>query len=85
MEILKSKHATRELGKPKDWDDEINGKCDSLPIIDIQSEGYVNVMVSLWKPSPKELEMLMSNGHIELWVYGDLHPVVGISVNDVRE
>jgi hypothetical protein len=85
VEILKSKHTTRELGKPKDWDDEINGKCDSLPIIDIQAEGCASVMVSLWKPSPKELEMLMSNGHIELWVYGDSHPVVAVSVNDVRE
>jgi len=42
-------------------------------------------MVSQWKPSPKELGMLNSNGHIELWVFGPVHPVVAVTVNDIRE
>jgi len=83
MKILNSQHTTRRLGAPENWN-EANGVCDTLPIIDGDCNG-VPVMVSLWKPSPKELEMLNSNGHIELWVYGDNHPVVGVAVNDVRE
>ncbi len=83
MEILKPKEATRFLNAPNDWDQTM-GECDVLPIIDLTTDNGP-VMVSQWKPTPKELEMLNSNGHIELWIFGRAHPVVSLSVNDIRE
>lgn len=85
MQIMKHPDTTRELGKPENWNDEQNGECVTLPIVDVVFDG-LPCMLSFWKPTPKELEMLNSNGCIELHIYGrDVHPVVAVCVNGVRE
>lgn len=37
-------------------------------------------IATFWKPTQEELELLMSNGTLCLWVWGAGHPMVAISV-----
>lgn len=79
MEICNIEGATRILGAPQDWDKRDTGAaCQSLPIVD-RPDGW---MVSQWKPSAEELTALAGNSSLFLWVYGTVHPVVGLSVVD---
>jgi hypothetical protein len=72
---------TRDLGKPRDWD-ESKGKCGSLPIRDEQRL-YGNVMVSAWQPTPAELKRLNDGANIELTIVGIVHPPVSVEVGDI--
>ena len=75
---------TRELGKPKDWDDKRDGKCEVLEIEDrlvqtSECSGQM-VMISLWTPTKDELEALRKGGSVRLHVYGTAHPPVWVDV-----
>jgi len=83
MDIGKIKGFTRELGKPQDWDDATMGVCKALPIIDIDCNG-TNVMVSEWKPTPEELIKLMAGNSIKLWLFGQSHPPVMLTVGELN-
>lgn len=83
MEILKHENTTREFGKPENWDDSVNGECQTLPIVDVKTDAG-NAMVSCWKPTDAELEALKNGSFIELWIYGEQHPVVALAVNGVN-
>ncbi len=88
MQILKPTQTTRIFGAPADWSENELGECLALPIVDvIIDENPQNLaMVSFWKPTPEELALLNSNGHLELWIYGNqeqAHPVVALTVNEV--
>ena len=73
---------TRNIGKPKDWDDQLDGSCGSLSVrdeIDVQSG--VNFMHSEWKLQPGELKLLQNhNGVLVLRISGTIHPVVSLHV-----
>lgn len=83
MNIGKIEGFTRELGKPKDWDDEKQGICHALPIRDcIDAEGNP-LMVSAWQPTPEEIEAIVNGEPILLFVFGTeehAHPVVSVGV-----
>jgi hypothetical protein len=83
MLIARILGATRELGKPVDWDDEKNGSCGSLPIRDEQVRG-ANVMVSAWTPTPGELARLNAGAPIYLYVWGTSHPPVAVEVSNIE-
>lgn len=70
--------ATRTLGKPANWDDERDGKCSGLPILDAQLPDGQPVMISAWHPTPEDLRVLQAGGALYLWVYGRAHPVVSL-------
>lgn len=73
---------TRSIGKPKDWDNTLDGPCGSLSVrdeIDVQSG--VNFMHSEWKLQPGELELLRDHeGVVVLRISGLIHPVVSLHV-----
>jgi hypothetical protein len=73
---------TRCIGKPRDWDDDLDGPCGALPVrdeIDVQSG--VNFMHSEWRLQPGELKLLQErNGVIVLRISGQTHPVVSLQV-----
>lgn len=72
---------TREFGKPADWDETLDGPCGSIKIRDeIDVQTGMNVMYSLWKPTPEELEVLKGGGLIMLGIMGTVHPVIQIEV-----
>lgn len=80
MDICKIEGFTRVLGAPAGSETtEALKDCQALPILDTDT-GW---MVSQWKPDAAELETLQNNGTLLLWVYGTMHPVVGLSVADV--
>lgn len=79
-------NATRVLGKPTDWDDDANGQCVGLPILDYQDPAtQINYMISMWEPTPEELKALNAGAAVKLWVCGVQHPVVAVGVGEIAE
>lgn len=76
--------ATRCLGAPANWNEEKDGLCGVLPILDTIIDGH-NVMVSAWEPTPEELVALAAGGKVYLHIYGTVHPVVAVGVGQPPE
>lgn len=74
MKILRPENA-EILGKPADWNEEVNGPCEGLPII-FEDDG----MVSFWQPEPEEMMILKDGGSLRLKIFGRGHPVVNVGV-----
>lgn len=74
---------TRNIGKPKDWDETV-GPCSSLSVHDSAAndpEATYNIMTSAWKPDANELQVLNEGGFIYLGIWGINHPVIRLSVH----
>ena len=69
------------LTKPRDWDEEQDGKCETLRVWRGEVDSRT-VLQSAWQPTPEEIEKLKSGHYIVLCVYGRTHPPVWISVSD---
>ena len=73
---------TRCIGKPRDWDNQLDGHCGALSVrdeVDVQSG--VNFMHSEWRLQPGELKLLQDhNGVVVLRISGAVHPVVSLHV-----
>lgn len=80
MHIGRILGATRDLGKPKDWDDS-KGCCLSLPVRD-EIDAAGRKMTSAWLPTPEELAAIAAGAPIHLTVYGNGHPPVMLSVGE---
>lgn len=81
MNPVDIKRRTRAIGAPANWNPSIHGSCGVLPVRDERDEKTgSNVMVSLFKPAPEELQHLNNGGVIKLRIYGDVHPVVSVGV-----
>lgn len=67
----------RDFGKPKNWDETKNGKCETLPIMEWTDPiSKLQFMVSYWKPSEEEIQQILDGKCIVLGVNGRIHPVV---------
>jgi hypothetical protein len=73
---------TRCIGKPKDWDDTLDGPCGALSVRDeAEVQSGVNFMHSEWVLQEGELKLLADhNGVIVLRISGAVHPVVSLQV-----
>jgi hypothetical protein len=69
--------ATRDLAKPRDWNEQEHGECGSLLVRDDTLQGQP-VMLSRWVPTPVELRMLNAGGSVELMIVGQVHPPVSL-------
>lgn len=78
MEIKTINGHTRTLGAPSNWD-QSKGECVGLPVIDSVTENGP-AMISEWSPESDDLKLLNMGMPLHLWVFGDTHPVVSISV-----
>jgi hypothetical protein len=78
MEIGCIAGATRFLGAPKGWD-QSKGHCGTLPVRDTQTE-IGNAMSSAWHVSAEEAAALAKGAPLYLHIYGQVHPVVALSV-----
>lgn len=78
MEIIRHPKTTRDIGAPSDMQD---GSCESLPVIDVQTEHGIFVC-SYWLPNAEELAALNAGGAVQLGVRaaGRQHPVVSMMV-----
>jgi hypothetical protein len=72
---------SRPLGAPNGWDQQLDGDCVTLPVVDAVDElsGF-NFIYSLWRPTPDELAALVEGGAIRLGIMGNTHPVVNMAV-----
>jgi hypothetical protein len=71
---------TTVLGPPPGWDNSRNGPCGGLPVM-----AHGGRLLSCWRPSAEELEMLNAGGHVVLAVVGEMHPPVSVNVAKVEE
>lgn len=63
------------IGKPKDWVDELDGKCGTIFCVQ-QYDAHLNAnwIHSIYKPTKEDLEALNNGGVLRLSVLGG-HPV----------
>jgi hypothetical protein len=81
MNPLRIEGATRTLGMPKGWDEDVNGVGAGLPIRDVTENG-TQWMVSAWEFTPEEAAAISAGAKLTLWINGTAHPVVGFAVGD---
>jgi len=72
---------TRYLGKPPGWEPETDGDCAHLAVLDTDLGG-LPIMMSVWEPTPKEIEALARGAKIVLTVVGTGHPPVALHVDE---
>ena len=76
---------THNFSKPKNWDDERDGRCGTLPVR-VEEVGLYNYHYSTWKPDAEELALLNAGGAVELCCVGQQPPVsVGVVPAYVEE
>ena len=86
MIIGRIRGATRELGKPVDWDEHHpDQKCGSLAVVDIPASQGRPMMISAWFPTPDEVKLLQAGQPVYLSVWGTAHPPVGLWVPALGE
>ena len=72
---------SRVIGKPKDWDDDLDGECVNLFVADaVDHLSGFPIMFSVYRPTPDDLIALNQGGAIRLGVVGVTHPVVQLAV-----
>jgi hypothetical protein len=69
---MRISNATRILAENQD-------EYHALAIHDHQDAQGNNVMISLWEPTPAEIEHIKAGGHIRLGILGRIHPPVHIT------
>jgi hypothetical protein len=68
-------------GAPKDWDPELDGEVQGLPIVatvDIQTG--LTFLYSLWRPDADELALLAAGGAVRLGIAMPQHPIVNMAI-----
>jgi len=71
--------ATRYLGAPIGWKPDEHGDCAHLAIRDMATAAGP-AMMSLWEPTPAELERLNAGAKVSLLIVGNVHPPVSLGV-----
>lgn len=72
---LRPQNTTRVLATHQD-------EYKQLCIVDVKIEDGNNVMISIWEPTPKELEILNTGGKVCLGILGTTHPAVNVTVQE---
>ncbi len=85
MLVKRTPGATRVLGAPPGWNEERDGFCGGLPILDHRDESGVNYMISTWEPTEDELERLKAGASVQLWVVGTAHPPVSLTIGELPD
>lgn len=72
---------SRPLGAPKGWDQELDGECGVLFVVDsIDVQSGQNFQYSFYKPTEEDLEAFRKGGVIRLGIMGTSHPVLNLGV-----
>lgn len=80
MIAVRIKGATSLYGAPDGWKPE-DGECKGL-YVRKEAHGKHSVLLSAWKPSISELELLNNGGSVVLGVLGEEHPPVLMVVTE---
>ena len=78
MKPIRFSSANAALTAPPDWDEEANGPCEPLPVLQ-----NANGFLSVWVPTEDELASLNAGGGVYLTVSGKSHPVVQIGATEL--
>lgn len=80
MRSLRMKQPSMRVGAPLDWNEERDGPCGAL---DVQVfNDPLPCMMSAWRPNKEELALLNAGKPLLFFVYGNVHPVVSLEVQD---
>jgi hypothetical protein len=71
--------ATRNLGAPRDWDEQRQGRCGSLAVRHEETTAGP-AMTSAWFPTEEEIARLRAGAPVYLTVIGESHPPVAMAV-----
>lgn len=74
--------ADAKFGRPKDWDEERDGPCATLPVMRQPLPGNLVSHISLWVPTPEERRQLLLGSAVVLSCVG-VQPVVAVGVSDL--
>ena len=70
MKPLHTPHTTRVLNAPRKWDEQRDGECDGLPVVD--GDGF---LCSYWQPSWKERLLILCGRNVRLTVKAETTPM----------
>ena len=89
MKWTNVRDSNANFSKPRNWDDERDGPCGTLPVR-VEPVGIYNYHYSAWKPGAEELALLNAGGVVELCCVGvqppvSLHVVVEAEPEDIGE
>jgi hypothetical protein len=71
----------RPLGAPAGWDQQLDGQCGTLHVIDhVETLSGQNVMYSFYRPTTEDLQALSGGGILRLGIHGRCHPVIQFGV-----
>ena len=62
-------HTTKVYGAPEGWNEDLNGPCAKLPVIDEYGAG-VHVITTIWKPTWQERFGILFGKPIALTLHG---------------
>lgn len=68
-------NANRRLGPPRDWDEERNGPCEVLELLDTGE-----FFQSAWVPDSQEVACIQAGAPIVVTVWGRSHPPIAVAV-----
>jgi hypothetical protein len=72
---------SRPLGAPKGWDQELDGACGVLFVVDaVDVQSGQNFQYSFYKPTVEDLEALLQGGVLRLGIMGTTHPVLNLGI-----
>ena len=80
MEPLKIKNSNRVLGQPEAWNEERDGKCETLAVRAIDLTEGLPVIESAWRPTEDEMALLNAGGSVILRIFGNGMPPVQLYV-----
>ncbi|MBA4343242.1 MAG: hypothetical protein C0423_13985 [Methylibium sp.] len=81
-----TQHSTNNLvlGAPPGWD-QTQTYCSALPVTRAVTPEGQPLVLSFWRPSAEELQLLNSGGLVALSVYGNTMPPVWLEARHAHE
>lgn len=80
MRPIKFPGFTNVYHAPEGWDEEENGECSSLHVLESTSG-----LISVWKPSFREIMQMLFGKKLALCVMSTAQPPVALYIVDVPE
>lgn len=72
---------SRPLGAPKEWDQELDGECGVLFVVDhVDTLSGQNFQYSFYRPNAEDLAAINAGGVLRLGIMGTSHPVLNMAV-----
>lgn len=70
-----------EIGKPRDWNDELDGECLSIFVApNVDTLTGMTELHSIYKPTQAEIEALQAGGVFRLTICAKVHPVFKLAI-----